>query len=504
MYGKYNSALPILERYGIGNATAVIVGLLGMALLLTIGFGVALGRDQGEWQLILGGILGLISVTIILQQPFFGLALMMASVLAITELPEIPGLSSASVLLGGATLGAYLLKHRWDSKFIHPPLFQLNPLLLFMILFILWAFISNPAAAMGWESSRNWMFTFLQLFILAWLMGRLLNTPMKHKVFMGIFAMICVYSAIMMIQSTNLGLAANANGNPNAARSGGLAGGANLSARYFTVAFVFLYYIRSSKSKLISLLALVGMIVTGIGVFATLSRTGFALFIIAFGMILLSEGLITRRYKALLIATMFLAVFMLLLPTQFTDSIEERNETSEEDARWGLWRGGMDMFIDHAISGVGVGRFPEENPNYVPRYLEEPKYYQLGAHNMYVSLLAENGIVGFTLFMLIIGAAYWSYIRVIRTGTSEERSIAIIWMIALTVMMAGGLTKHDQYDKLLWATLGASLCFTYVFQPKPDDSEGIFTLEQRQRRRQIVNADLDDELLGRYPLPKYD
>ena len=450
-----------LNQKNVASRTLLPLIFLSTPLVITTIIGVSLGSGSSMWQYILSAIIGMFSVLVILRNPHIGLSLTLATILTIQILPPISFVSSISVLLGGLTFGAYVLHHRWDTTKQHPSLFRLEAVLFFAILFVVWVFVANPASAIGLISNRNWLFTFAQLFILLWLMGRLLTTPFEHQLFMALFALIAVYAAFIAIQGSNLGLES---GDLNAARSGGIIG-SNQGARYLTVGFIFLYYLRSVvKIRLLSYLALVGMILTAVGIFATLSRTGVMLFVVAFVLLLLSEGFITRRLKAVLILVLFLALFVMFLPSDFVQTIEERasEESAEEETRYGLWRAGMDMFQAHPITGVGIGRFRYEIFEYAQYYLND-KYLDLGAHNMYISILAETGLVGFTLFMLMLLSALDSYWKTIRTGTRSEKSIAIIWMIALIILMIGGMTKHDQYEKLLWSTIGASLCFHYSF-----------------------------------------
>lgn len=416
-----------------------------------------MGSGGGEWHLIVGIIVAVLGGVLILQSPHIGLSLTVTSVLTVQLLPRLPFISSASVLLGGATFGAYILHHRWDKRKIHPPLFQMNAVLLFSILFVVWVFISNPASATGMTSDRNWMFTFVQLFILLWLTGRLLTTPQEHQIFMALFALVAVYAASIAVQGSLAGETINDS------RNSGIIG-ANQGARYLTIGFIFLYYIRSSStSQLVSLLALVGMILAGVGIFSTLSRTGALLFVVAFALLLLSESFITRRIKAVLMLVLFISVFLIFLPPQFIDSIQERAEhqAQEGETRYGLWTAGMDMFQQNPINGVGIGQFKNEIREYGQYYLPAHQLKSIGAHNMYMSVLAETGAVGFSLFMLMLLSALSTYWKTLRSGSEEQKSIAMVWMIALIVMMLGGLTKHDEYEKLLWVTIGASLCFHY-------------------------------------------
>jgi O-antigen ligase len=78
---------------------------------------------------------------------------------------------------------------------------------------------------------------------------------------------------------------------------------------------------------------------------------------------------------------------------------------------------------------------------------------------MYVQVLAETGIVGFLLFLTMLMSGVRALWRAVRLPNRSISALAWAWLLAFTVMLLGGLTKHDQYDKLLWITIGVSCYF---------------------------------------------
>jgi peptidoglycan/LPS O-acetylase OafA/YrhL len=64
----------------------------------------------------------------------------------------------------------------------------------------------------------------------------------------------------------------------------------------------------------------------------------------------------------------------------------------------------------------------------------------------------------------MIAVALWTLWKAMRRKNSLS-GLATTWLIVLVVMVVGGLSKHDQYEKLLWLGMGTSLCFRV-----PDDS----------------------------------
>ncbi len=70
--------------------------------------------------------------------------------------------------------------------------------------------------------------------------------------------------------------------------------------------------------------------------------------------------------------------------------------------RIGRWVAAFDIWKDHLWLGAGWGSYPDEYFNYL-RY--EDAYsakLRMGAHNIYLELLAEVGIVGLTVFLILL------------------------------------------------------------------------------------------------------
>jgi len=65
--------------------------------------------------------------------------------------------------------------------------------------------------------------------------------------------------------------------------------------------------------------------------------------------------------------------------------------------RMAHWQAGWRMFQDHPLTGIGAGNFNERYPDYFVR--TEFRTSQGHAHNYYIHILAETGIVGLLLYL---------------------------------------------------------------------------------------------------------
>jgi O-antigen ligase len=153
---------------------------------------------------------------------------------------------------------------------------------------------------------------------------------------------------------------------------------------------------------------------------ATLSR-GAVVALLA----LLIWGIATRRIKlgALLAAALTVVAVVGVGYLLWGSVIEERLEQKQTVAaknvqsREALWRGAVQMAMDHPVTGVGPDRYGAESVDYVrdnPIVLENP-----ATHNAYLEILAENGPLALAAFLAFIGG---SWIVLSRQHRARERA----------------------------------------------------------------------------------
>lgn len=387
---------------------------------------------------------------LIISRPYFGIALTAASLPVIDLLPGIPYITSIVPLIGAVTIIGFLFIKRSKR-------FRFNYVHLFSLLFVVWIYISNPQAA-WFGSGRNWFFTFIQLWALLFLTGELLDTPEKQKSVMIIFSISAVSSAFYALQITG----SSVDFETYMINQAGLSDNANAAARYFIIAMVFITYLRSiTKKRLLQITWLLGILLTYIGVLISLSRTGVILLVIAQALIIFMEPQNKIKFGHLLIFSLAFVVVLLFSENlfgyieTFVPAIQQGTDTV--GLRYNLWRAGWNMWIDHPVKGVGLGMFINEVGPYIYR-LEGPHVWRSVAHNTYIQVLSETGIVGFLLFMLLI---YFSIRNFLNKKISSIEMIKIrnVWLIALVVMLIGGITKSDHADKLSWMVMGLSAFF---------------------------------------------
>ena len=217
-------------------------------------------------------------------------------------------------------------------------------------------FITNPQAA-WFGHDRNWIFTYVQLLILTFLAEELLDDPKKYKTFFWVFSIVSVISATVAIQQGSIGEDID-----TSVRTAGLSEGANSAGRYFVVAMIFFVYLRTIEKKpILRTLSGIGIVITFLGVFFTVSRTAIVLLFTAIGLIILLNP--QKKVNFSLIIVFMLAILTL---TMLSDSVFRiissiipsiTQGTDTIGLRYKLWDAGFRMWLDHPITGVGLAGF---------------------------------------------------------------------------------------------------------------------------------------------------
>lgn len=155
--------------------------------------------------------------------------------------------------------------------------------------------------------------------------------------------------------------------------------------------------------------------------------------------------------RGLLVAGSLGAVGMaglMMLPTRMQEL--DAGESSAY-GRIEAWYDGTQMFAANPVFGVGVGNFTEHTV--------------LTAHNSFVLVLAEAGIIGYTVWLAMVGYCFIMPMMVLRLPAviddpdrqplwSEERRMAMTMLIAMVGFFACAFFLSRSYVILLYILLG--------------------------------------------------
>ena len=113
--------------------------------------------------------------------------------------------------------------------------------------------------------------------------------------------------------------------------------------------------------------------------------------------------------------------------------------------------------------GVGSANFEVSSKHYLSepgalartdQIIDKPKV----AHNSYLEILSELGVIGFSLFVVLIGFSVGSTLLAARmfgrAGDRRMQAAALCVAVAMAGILAAGFFLSSQYNKQLWLLLG--------------------------------------------------
>ena len=137
-----------------------------------------------------------------------------------------------------------------------------------------------------------------------------------------------------------------------------------------------------------------------------------------------------------------------------TDDVKTVN-----DERWHIWRGAIGMFQDKPIAGYGLGTFKDVyNGQYKMATAEKVDYSH--AHNMYLHIASEAGVIGLTgLLVLYLYTLYYG-------GKLYIRGQSIYGLIIVSVMLSMMLHGLTEWNGRIFRISFMLIAWAYVMAEK--------------------------------------
>lgn len=168
--------------------------------------------------------------------------------------------------------------------------------------------------------------------------------------------------------------------------------------------------------------------------------------------ILVDKNRISSRFVKILMVLMIFGVIFYLL-SKYIPSISETFVRFSEDGDSGrsvMYLLAINMFLENPILGKGTGAYKLQYHIYLA---QDVQHMYLNAHNVYLQLLAENGILGLVLFVY---AAFYTLLKSIsllrkfhKEGTKNEKTMytSVAFQIYFLLYC---LTGNPLYDSMMY------------------------------------------------------
>ena len=259
--------------------------------------------------------------------------------------------------------------------------------------------------------------------------------------------------------------------------------GANVEANALATLLVVCAVLASAlvlaarRSSIARTAALVAALTAMASFFGTFSRGGF----IALGAAIIA-GLVYggRSRPALVILVVAAALVGSVFLRETTSDAVARLTSSNTSGRADIWRLGLRMVKAHPVVGVGSGNYTTAEPHYLlvsPGAIERADLLidrPLVAHNIYLHVLAEMGVIGLALFLSVLGFSIGAAVRAVsllrKRGDRALEVLGRALVVALVGILAADFFASEQYSKQLWLLLAMGPALLAVAQHVPDPS----------------------------------
>ena len=210
---------------------------------------------------------------------------------------------------------------------------------------------------------------------------------------------------------------------------------------FLSISLPFAAYLsKYSKTKIVRLINLFAIPLIFYGIFLTATRTAFIVGILGLMYWLFTQRKASFKVKSIVgiaMVSAFIAVIM-FAPKASIERVFSTTESITQGTlnnRSIIWGGSIEQWKEAPIIGVGLGALgnalSREHVNYN------------AAHNSFVHILTENGILGLLLFLMV---NITLLIYLLHTPINEKAFLFSLLM----VMLVSQLATHLQTEKITW------------------------------------------------------
>lgn len=225
-----------------------------------------------------------------------------------------------------------------------------------------------------------------------------------------------------------------------------------------------IYYLKKNWHKIIAFSSLLLLLFC---LFRTGSRGAWLGFVIA-----MLIFMILKKDKILIsIILIFFVSSPFLLPKNTLERVKSSFNASDGTAweRKQIWTGAINIFKQHPLVGFGPNTFSDNFPKYKPKEYPDLRY----AHNSYLQMLAEIGIIGLTIFLsiifLILKTGFNAFQKLKNQKSNEANIILGIICGLIGFLIHSGLDTNLNslvLTTLFWIMTGLTLEFKNAYTKK--------------------------------------
>lgn len=420
---------------------------------------------------------GFVAALAFVPVAFMNLRLALVLWTPIPFIQYLPAVAFGPTLASLVVLGAWLGSARDRRAAGATGLARRAPLVVALVALLVWMTCSIALSedyGRAVAEANNWYVAALVLLVFA----TTLRTARDARLVVAAF----VFGAVL---SVSIGLAATGLQPVDSAietathTEGRLKGGSsdpNYLAAGIVPAIVLAAGLAATSRSLLARWAIgVAIAVLGIGLAATQSRGGFLALLVAAAAALV----LVRRYRLQILAGVALVAGCLALVLLTTPGAWDRVTSTDGggNGRTDLWTVAWRVGQEHPVTGVGISDFAAEAHRYVRRPGQITEASQIVdrphvAHNTYLQVLTELGIVGLALFAALVLAFLTITYRASRDlaarGQPGLATLATSLFVAQLAFFVALIFISAGSDQRLWVLLALGVVLRGVAARTPD------------------------------------
>jgi len=137
------------------------------------------------------------------------------------------------------------------------------------------------------------------------------------------------------------------------------------------------------------------------------------------------------------------------------------------------------MFADHPVFGVGLNNYSENYQKYSREIGLDPRREQRDPASLYLQLLAEQGLIGISIFLLFVTSIFVRLLKAYRDfkllGMYEEMYMTSALFASLAGYMFMSIYKNNAYSNVFWTLIALCISATQIAanHVKPEEESEI-------------------------------
>ncbi len=309
----------------------------------------------------------------------------------------------------------------------------------------------------------RWLYFFLVMFIISYISKERYSSMLKMLGAVASLYVFGVYFFRVFPQSYNImykhwGYWPTGTNNGVSGFRAGFASHYSENAMFISLLiFIIVSFLLNERKRYKKLIQIFFLVLSFGALMLTTKRAHllFVFFSIVFAYYILKpEKRSNRTFKIIIGSTIgFVALYICSFFVPVVADIFNRFSTIGEDTesmtRFSMWALALKNFKENPILGIGWNGYKYQFFQYLynPKIRAE-RYAFLNAHNVYLQLLSETGVIGFSLF---IGGAIKAFIRTImifefKDATQEIKSVLIFSIMMQAFFFMYSFTGNCLYD----------------------------------------------------------